>query len=84
VIAADTHGQWVEGSVADKTRQCCQNIKATLEAAGTELGKVVRVGVSVPLQLLKTLVDTMLREMVLPQACQDGGRGVQTTQGRGH
>ncbi|KAJ9609071.1 hypothetical protein H2200_006842 [Cladophialophora chaetospira] len=44
-IPADSNGQLVEGSVADKTKQCCENIKAILEEAGSGLEKVVRAGV---------------------------------------
>jgi len=44
-IPADNTGKLVEGSIADKTTQCCENIKAILEAAGSEMGKVVRAGV---------------------------------------
>jgi len=44
-IPADKTGKLVTGSIADKTEQCCKNIKAILEAAGSEIPKVVRVGV---------------------------------------
>lgn len=45
-IPADTTGTLIEGSIADKTAQCCRNISAVLEAAGSGIGRVVRVGVS--------------------------------------
>ncbi len=45
-IPADASGKLVTGSIAEKTEQCCKNIKAILDAAGSEVGKVVRVGVS--------------------------------------
>ena len=45
-IPADATGALIEGSVADKTRMCCQNLKAIIEAAGGDLSKVVRCGVS--------------------------------------
>lgn len=35
-------GQLVEGSIADKTRQCFANIKAILEAAGSSLERVIK------------------------------------------
>lgn len=44
-IPADTSGTLVEGSITDKTRQCCENLKAILEEAGSGLEKVVRCGV---------------------------------------
>lgn len=45
-IPADSTGKLTTGSIADKTEQCCKNLKAILEAAGSEIPKVVRVGVS--------------------------------------
>ena len=45
-IPADNTGKLVEGSIADKTKQCCENIKAILEEAGSGIPKVVRAGVS--------------------------------------
>lgn len=45
-IPADSEGKLLEGSMAEKTAQCCRNIKAVLEAGGSGLEKVVRVGVS--------------------------------------
>jgi enamine deaminase RidA (YjgF/YER057c/UK114 family) len=45
-IPADAEGKLIEGSVAEKTARCCANVKAVLEAAGSEMGMVVRVGVS--------------------------------------
>lgn len=44
-IPADASGNLVTGSIGDKTKQCCENLKAILEAAGSEIPKVVRVGV---------------------------------------
>lgn len=44
-IPADTTGTLIEGTIAEKTAMCCQNLKAILEASGSEIGKVVRVGV---------------------------------------
>lgn len=32
----------VEGSIADKTRQCCQNLEAVLKEAGSTIAKVVK------------------------------------------
>ncbi len=45
-IPADSEGNLIEGSIAEKTRQCCMNLKAVLEAGGSSIEKVVRVGVS--------------------------------------
>ncbi|KAK5047937.1 hypothetical protein LTR84_006126 [Exophiala bonariae] len=44
-IPADEQGKLVEGSIAEKTAQCIKNLKAILEEAGSEIGKIVRVGV---------------------------------------
>lgn len=46
-IPADSAGKLIEGSVAEKTAMCCRNVKAVLEAAGSEMGRVVRVGVRI-------------------------------------
>ena len=45
-IPADTSGTLIEGSIGEKTAQCCQNLKAILEASGSGIDRVVRVGVS--------------------------------------
>lgn len=45
-IPADAQGNLVTGSIAEKTEQCCKNLKAILDEAGSEIGKIVRVGVS--------------------------------------
>jgi 2-iminobutanoate/2-iminopropanoate deaminase len=42
-IPADSNGNLVEGSIADKTEACCQNVKAILEAAGSSMDKVIKV-----------------------------------------
>lgn len=44
-IPADSSGALIQGTIAEKTAQCCRNVKAILEAGGSEMGKVVRVGV---------------------------------------
>ncbi|KKY18849.1 putative l-psp endoribonuclease family protein [Phaeomoniella chlamydospora] len=44
-IPADTSGNLIDGSIGEKTAQCCKNLKAILEASGSSLDKVVRVGV---------------------------------------
>src|SRR5436190_15951664 len=36
-------GKLAEGGIAAETRQVCENLKAVLEAAGSSLGKVVKV-----------------------------------------
>lgn len=45
-IPADSTGKLVSGSIAEKTEQCCKNLKAILDAAGSGIPKVVKVGVS--------------------------------------
>ncbi|KAK4941179.1 hypothetical protein LTR10_018852 [Elasticomyces elasticus] len=44
-IPADSNGQLVTGSIAEKTEQCCKNLEAILKAAGSEISKVVKCGV---------------------------------------
>ncbi|KAF7846178.1 hypothetical protein BT93_L4967 [Corymbia citriodora subsp. variegata] len=44
-IPADESGKLIEGSISEKTAQCCKNVKAIAEAAGSDITKVVRVGV---------------------------------------
>ncbi|USP76219.1 hypothetical protein yc1106_03493 [Curvularia clavata] len=44
-IPADTKGNLIEGSIADKTKMCCENIKGILTEAGVGLDKVVKVNV---------------------------------------
>ncbi|UNI21168.1 hypothetical protein JDV02_007182 [Purpureocillium takamizusanense] len=38
-------GSRVEGSIADKTRQCCENLDAVLKEAGSSIPKVVKVNI---------------------------------------
>lgn len=42
-IPADTEGNLISGSIAEKTALCCKNISAILEAAGSSMAKVVKV-----------------------------------------
>jgi 2-iminobutanoate/2-iminopropanoate deaminase len=35
-------GEMVDGDIRDQTRQCLKNLQAVLEAAGSDLGKVVK------------------------------------------
>jgi reactive intermediate/imine deaminase len=35
-------GTFVEGTIAEKTEQCCKNVKAVVEAAGSSMSKVVK------------------------------------------
>ncbi|PGH10145.1 hypothetical protein AJ79_05500 [Helicocarpus griseus UAMH5409] len=44
-IPADQQGNVIEGSIGDKTDQCCKNIAAVLAAAGTSVDRVVKVNV---------------------------------------
>ncbi|EHY54766.1 hypothetical protein HRR83_004105 [Exophiala dermatitidis] len=41
-IPADSKGNLVTGSIAEKTEQCCKNLKAILETAGSDISKVVK------------------------------------------
>jgi enamine deaminase RidA (YjgF/YER057c/UK114 family) len=42
-IPGDASGKLVEGSIGDKTAQCCKNIMAILEEAGSDIERVVKV-----------------------------------------
>ena len=42
-IPGDASGKLVEGSIGDKTAQCCKNIMAVLEEAGSSIERVVKV-----------------------------------------
>jgi enamine deaminase RidA (YjgF/YER057c/UK114 family) len=42
-VTADGH--FVQGSIADKTKQCLANLEAVLEEAGSAIAKVVKVNV---------------------------------------
>lgn len=42
-IPGDASGNLVEGSIGDKTAQCCKNIMAILEEAGSSIERVVKV-----------------------------------------
>ncbi|WPG98898.1 Hypothetical protein R9X50_00169800 [Acrodontium crateriforme] len=44
-LPADAAGNLVEGSIADKTKACCEGMKNILEDAGSSLSKVVKVNV---------------------------------------
>ena len=44
-MPVDVHGNFVEGSITEITRQCCKNVKAVLDEAGSGIEKVVRAGV---------------------------------------
>ncbi|KAI9781276.1 MAG: hypothetical protein M1839_006069 [Geoglossum umbratile] len=44
-IPADASGALVQGSIAQQTEACIGNIRAILDAAGSSMDKVVRVGV---------------------------------------
>lgn len=43
-IPADAQGNLVEGSIAEKTKSCCENVMAILEEAGSDISRVVKVG----------------------------------------
>ncbi|KAK0307885.1 hypothetical protein LTR91_005693 [Friedmanniomyces endolithicus] len=42
-IPADAEGKLTEGSIADKTKACCEGVKYILEEAGSSIAKVVKV-----------------------------------------
>jgi reactive intermediate/imine deaminase len=41
-IPADAQGNLIEGSITQKTEQCCKSLEAILKAAGSEISKVVK------------------------------------------
>ncbi|KAK1813930.1 hypothetical protein LTR12_011678 [Friedmanniomyces endolithicus] len=41
-IPADAEGKLTEGSIADKTKACCEGVKNILEEAGSSIAKVVK------------------------------------------
>lgn len=43
-LPADAQGNLVEGSIADKTKACCENLKNILGDAGSSITRVVKVG----------------------------------------
>lgn len=44
-IPANPAGALIEGSVGEKTQACCDNIAAILKAAGSGVGRIVKVNV---------------------------------------
>ncbi|KIW00807.1 uncharacterized protein PV09_07786 [Verruconis gallopava] len=44
-IPGTPDGKLVEGSIGDKTAQCCENIKAILAEAGSSIERIVKVNV---------------------------------------
>lgn len=42
-IPANNKGELIEGSIADKTKQCCENIVGILTEAGVGIERVVKV-----------------------------------------
>ncbi|KAH6898673.1 endoribonuclease L-PSP [Thelonectria olida] len=44
-IPLTPEGELLEGTIGEKTRQCCSNLKAVLEEAGSEMTKVVKVNI---------------------------------------
>lgn len=46
-IPIDKAGDVVPGGAGEQTEQVCQNILSVLKAAGTEIGKVAKVNVSI-------------------------------------
>ncbi|CAN8099543.1 unnamed protein product [Discula destructiva] len=44
-IPLDSEGNFVQGTIQDKTGQCIKNLKAVLTAAGSSIEKVVKVNI---------------------------------------
>jgi enamine deaminase RidA (YjgF/YER057c/UK114 family) len=42
-IPADKNGNLVEGSIAQKTESCCNNVIAILKEAGSDITRVIKV-----------------------------------------
>jgi len=47
-IPADAEGKLTQGSIADKTKACCEGVKNILEEAGSSIAKVVKVRFPLP------------------------------------
>ena len=43
-LPADAAGNLVDGTIAEKTKACCEGMKNILEDAGSSISKVVKVG----------------------------------------
>ena len=71
-IPADEKGNLIGGTIAEKTRKCCENIKNTLEAGGSEITKVVRVGVSTPSSFPTCILLIFYHDESRPQFFLDG------------
>lgn len=55
-IPADAQGNLIEGTIAQKTEACCNNVIAILEEAGSSISRVFKVGCRIgPIYLLQTL-----------------------------
>jgi enamine deaminase RidA (YjgF/YER057c/UK114 family) len=70
-IPADASGNLIEGSIAEKTAQCCANIKAILEAAGSSMDRVARVGVRVSTPLLLPGHERLFADLNVPAGLPD-------------
>lgn len=44
-IPADSSANLVQGNIGELTQACCDNIKAILDAAGSDVSKIVKVNV---------------------------------------
>lgn len=44
-IPLTPEGKFIEGTIGEKTAQCCKNIKAVVEAAGSSMPKIVKVNI---------------------------------------
>lgn len=73
-IPADSKGNLVEGSIADKTRACAVNIQAILEEAGTTLDKIVKCTVRPILLTIRypLLLHPSIHEILRPHAKHPG------------
>jgi enamine deaminase RidA (YjgF/YER057c/UK114 family) len=46
-LPTNTTGEMIRGTIAEKTERCIMNLRAVLEEAGSGIGKVVKVVVSI-------------------------------------
>ncbi|CAM1506830.1 Fc.00g064710.m01.CDS01 [Cosmosporella sp. VM-42] len=44
-IPLTPEGELLEGTIGEKTKQCCSNLQAVLEEAGSSIAKVVKVNI---------------------------------------
>ncbi|KAH7163157.1 YjgF/Yer057p/UK114 family, partial [Dactylonectria estremocensis] len=44
-IPLTPEGEFIQGTIGEKTRQCCKNLQAVIEEAGSSMPRVVKVNI---------------------------------------